>query len=193
MFINLNPWMYLILMILMVVGSLNWLSIGVLNVNFVDMLAVQIPYLNRAIYVLVGIAALLVLMNRDFYLPFLGKTVFPCSSLLPDKVPDNADIKVSVKVRPGARVVYWASETDANKELVKEDPWKAYSKYENAGLVTADNEGNAVLKIRSPSAYKVPGFFGKKTLDKHVHYRICGNDGDEKDVGMLGRVMTAYL
>jgi uncharacterized membrane protein YuzA (DUF378 family) len=193
MFIKLNPWVYMFVMILMVVGSLNWLSIGAFNVNFVDMLTSKIPNLNRVIYVLVGIAALLVLMKRDFYLPFLGKTVFPCSSLIPDKVPDNADISVSVKVRPGARVIYWASETDANKELVKEDPWTAYSKYENAGLVTADNEGNAVLKVRSPSSYKVPGILGKRTLDKHIHYRICGNYGNEKDVGMLSRVMTAYL
>jgi uncharacterized membrane protein YuzA (DUF378 family) len=181
---------YMIFAFVVIVGSLNWLSIGLINTNLVDKLStyLSIPMLSRIIYIIVGIAALFLMFNRNFYLPFLGKSVVPCSFLIPDKVPDNADISVQVTVKPNSKVIYWASETDANKELVKDDPWSAYTKFENAGVVTSDSTGKAILKVRNPTKYKVPGLVMNKTLDKHIHYRVCGDN-----YSMLSQVETTYI
>ncbi len=185
-----EEFLYMVLAVVVIIGSLNWLSIGLINTNLVEKISssLSIPMLSRVIYIIVGIAGLFLMFNRNFYLPFLGKSVMPCNSLIPDKVPDNADISVQVQVKPNSKVIYWASESDANKELVKENPWDAYTKFENAGVVTSDAKGKAVLKVRNPTKYKVPGLLNNKTLDKHVHYRVCGEHNS-----MLSQVETAYI
>jgi hypothetical protein len=137
----------------------------------------------RAIYVIVGVAALAVMFYRDTYLPFLGETIMPCS-LLQDSVPRGADTEIEVSVKPGAKVIYWASEPD-KEHLAKLKDWRAaYLKFENVGVTRADDQGRAVLKVRKPQAYTVP-FRGR--LDPHIHYRVCGAGA------MLGRVETVFL
>ena len=169
---------------LIIAGALNWLLIGATGFNLVAWIAKHtLKDLDRFVYVLVGIAALVHLFSRDYYLPFLGKTVYPCGSLQP-KVPANADMSVTIKVQPNVNVIYWAAET--NKEIV-DNPWLAYSEYENTGVTRSDAQGNAVLRFRTPSSYKVPSMFGDKTLKAHVHYRTCGFNG------MLTRVETVFM
>jgi hypothetical protein len=131
----------------------------------------------------VGVAAISVAFVRDFYLPFLGETLLPCSVLEP-KVPDNADTEVKVLVKPGDKVLYWASEP-ANEDMEKVKDWRqAYLGYRNAGVAIADEDGFATLKVRHPQPYKVP-IHGK--LEAHVHYRICMHDG------FIGAVKTVKL
>jgi hypothetical protein len=117
---------------------------------------------------------LMYIVNRNFYLPFLGWTVYPCGALA-EKVPTNADTSILVKVKPNSNVIYWASEpTDANAQPIS-NPWDAYANYDNSGVVRSDAQGNALLRVRKPSSYRV-GFFGRE-LKRHIHYRVCNQSG----------------
>ena len=167
---------------LLIIGALNWGLIGTMRVNVVERLLGK-GAAARGIYILVGIAALALAFNRDTYLPFLGETVLPCTTI-PERVPPGATKELRVPAPPGSKVLYWAAEP-AMEELKQLQTWdQAYNKYENAGVTTTDSTGIAILKVRSPQPYLVP-FKGR--LEPHVHFRIC--DG----TGMLGRIKTVFV
>lgn len=171
-----------IAMVLLIIGGLNWLLVGLFQWNLVKAFFGQ-GVIARTIYILVGIAAIGVICDRDTYLPFLGPTVLPCSSV-PDRTPPGASKTVTVSAPPGSKILFWAAEPEM-ENLKHIQTWKeAYAGYENAGVTTADNTGQAILKVRAPQAYTVP-FKGR--LEPHVHFRICESSG------MLGRVKTVYL
>lgn len=48
----------IIAVILLIIGGLNWGLIGLFNFNLVDFIFHQLPLLTRAIYSVVGLAAL---------------------------------------------------------------------------------------------------------------------------------------
>ena len=170
-----------IAIVLLVAGGLNWLSVGILNANLVE--SVVGKTLARVVYVLVGLAAVSIMFNRDTYLPFLGETVLPCT-MIPERVPPGATKELRVPAPPGSKVLYWAAEP-AMEELKQIPDWQqAYNKFENAGVATTDSTGVAILKVRNPQPYLVPM---KGRLEPHVHFRIC--DG----TGMLGRVKTIFV
>lgn len=171
--------------VLLVVGALLWLSIGIFRVNLLERLLGR-GRAVRAVYVLVGISALAIMFYRDTYLPFLGETVMPCSALK-EQTPAGADTELHVQVRPGVKVIYWASEPD-KEHLSTLKNWRAaYLKFENVGVVIADKKGDAVLRVRKPQPYTVPI---RGRLEPHIHYRVCG---DERGYAMLGRVETVFL
>ena len=170
---------------IIVLGALNWGMIGAFRFNMVTFLVGRITTmrLNRVIYVIIGLCAILKLFNRDYYLPFLGKQVFPCDSM-ELKVPKEADTITNVKVKKNSNVIYWASEGTSLEDVIIMNPSKAYDSYSNAGVALSDKDGVAQLKFRYPSRYRVRTGV---TLKPHVHYRVClGN-------GMLGPVKTIFL
>ena len=170
-----------IAMVLVLVGSLNWLSIGVLKKNLVESLLGK--GLARVLYVIVGLAAVSMLFNRDTYLPFLGETVLPCTTIA-EHVPPGATKELTVSAPPGSKILYWAAEP-AMESLKQIPTWQqAYQKYENAGITTTDKNGIAILKVREPQPYVVPM---KGRIEPHVHFRICNG------TGMLGRVKTVFV
>ena len=172
---------YKFLMVLLIAGALNWLVIGAAGFNPVE--KVLGPKYAKGVYVAVGVAAVFVMFTRDFYLPFLGETVMPCS-LLQEQTPDKADTQVEVKAPAGAKLLYWAAEP-STKDLEKLNSWKkAYLEYKNAGVTVADKHGVATLRVRNPQPYAVP-FKGR--LEPHVHFRICG------DNGFLSEIRTVFL
>lgn len=168
--------------IFVIVGAINWGLIGFTRLNLVEKLLGKNTWTSRLIYILVGISALALAFNRDTYLPFLGESVFPCS-VLSDQIPSGATRSIQVRVEPGSKVVYWATEpSDGNeKDISYKD---AYRLYQNAGVATADNDGIAVLKVREPQSYTVPF---KGSLEPHIHFRICG------PTGFIGRTKTVFL
>lgn len=179
-----SKWLHFVAILLVIVGALNWGLVGSLNFDLVQWLGSSVgsTTLSKVIYIIVGISALYIAFDRDTYLPFLGDSVYPCSGLA-DKVPDDATVSVSVKVPPGSKVVYWAAEH--SKELdIAPNPWAAYVGYNNSGVVTANADGTALLKVREPIGYKV---HSGMTLKKHIHYRYC------KFPGMLSRVETVFV
>jgi hypothetical protein len=146
------------------------------------------PLIGIVILACLCVSVYMFIMDRNFYLPFLGYSAYPCASLA-EKTPLNPDVSVTVKVPPHVNVIYWASEpTSVVKEPVT-DPWQAYALYENAGVAKSDANGVAVLQVRRPVTYNVPnmGIFGKKTLKQHVHYRYC------ELPGMLSEVKTTFV
>ena len=168
-------------MVLVIVGSFVWLFVGVTTWNPLEV------YLGkrvaRVIYLLVGLSAAYIAFNRDTYLPFLGETVMPCGAIA-DKTPPGATKELRVQVPPGSKVLFWAAEPGM-EDLKQIRDWQhAYTKFENAGVTTAGEDGIAVLKVRSPQPYTVP-FKGR--LEPHVHFRICSSSG------MLSRVKTVYV
>lgn len=181
-FMYMQKLLFKIAMVLVLIGALNWLLVGLFQLNLVQTLLGK-GLLARSIYVIVGIAAVAIMFDRDTYLPFLGSAVLPCASV-PDRTPPGASKMVTVTAPPGSKVLYWAAEPEMEglKEL---QTWKdAYATYENAGVTTADSNGQAVLKVRAPQGYSVP-FKGR--LAPHIHFRIC------ESAGMLGRVKTIFL
>jgi len=170
-------------MVVLIVGALNWLAVGTVGVNLVEKLLGHGTVASRGVYVLVGLCALAVMFNRDTYLPFLGETVMPCSAL-PEQIPENADTEIEVKVPPMSKVFYWAAEPSTERLKDVNDWRKAYLKYMNVGVVTANADGVATLHVRHPQPYKVP-FKGR--LEPHIHFRICS------DSGMMSRIKTVFL
>jgi uncharacterized membrane protein YuzA (DUF378 family) len=177
---------FMLAMVLVLVGALNWGIVGVSGVNLVEQLRELIKIdISKFIYIAVGLSALYLMLQRDTYLPFLGDAAYPCAALK-EKIPNNHTHEVNVTVPPNSNVVYWASEP-LNKDLeldIVSNPWEAYQKYGNSGVVKADNQGNAVLKFRNPSQYRIPS---GKALNPHVHYRYC------KTPGMLSRIYTVNI
>ena len=143
------------------------------------------PWISFICSLTIAGAVIMFVGSRNFYLPFLGCTVFPCGSLA-EKIPANSDTSVSVQVVPGANVVYWASEPTLQAQQPISNPWDAYALYDNSGVVRADADGNAILRFRSPSSYKV-GYLYNRELPRHVHYRVCSN------AGLMSPVMTVNI
>lgn len=176
--------MYAIAFFLLVIGGINWGIMAVFGRDGVSMLFGKSSIITSIIFVLVAAAALGIGFSRDNYLPFLGPSVMPCS-LLKVQTPEGADTEVQVRVKPGAKVLYWAAEPE-NKDLEGIQTWKdAYLGYKNAGVAIADDNGYVSLRVRKPQAYGVPMRSGG--LPKHIHYRVCG------DNGFIDRVMTVRL
>jgi hypothetical protein len=177
---------HMIAIVFLIISGLNT-GLALWNYNLIQEIGYNTNHnVELLIYGLILASTIYVMFNRNTYLPFLGEMAYPCDSLVAH-IPDNSDTAVSVKVPSNAVIVYWASESAHDKLKDLPDPRKAYFKYENTGVVIADNNGNAELKFRHPQNYVVPGIMGKKKLNKHVHYRYClGN-------GLLSPIYTVFL
>jgi uncharacterized membrane protein YuzA (DUF378 family) len=179
--------LHILLFALVIVGALNWglVAFGYNLVTTIDqglngLLGTQWPIQN-VVYVVVAVSAVLLLFRRDSWLPFLGHTVVP-SSLLKETTPSDATKQVTISCQPHTKVLYWASE---KKEEAIPDVFHAYGDFENAGVTFSDASGQAVLRVRAPTPYKV--MKGLKTLPMHVHYRT------QVSAGILGPVQTVFL
>ena len=174
--------LYTFVVLLILVGSINWLSIGSTGQDLVR-LALP-PRYAKWVYILVGLAAIPLLFQRDMYLPFLGETLVPAGALAA-KTPQNANDQTTIRTRPGAKVIYWAAEPNpsSGKELPSFE--EAYNGYENSGVVVADSSGHAILRFRGPpQPYSVP-MHGR--LEPHIHFRVS------EDNGLFGRVQTLFI
>jgi len=187
---------HMVLIALVLVGALNW-GFHTFGYNLVEILnrflsgvfKRRLP-LDRIIYVVVAISALILAFQRDTWLPFLGETVLP-GAIVALKT-NSGDTTVDVHVKPGTKVVYWAAEPSAEEGAVgasegnKADPpvKAAYDKFENSGVVAANEQGVAKLVFNKGTSYIVPS--GRK-IESHVHYREFGEDG------MMGPVKSVFI
>lgn len=175
-----------IAMLLVIVGALNWGLTG-LNFNLVkvisDMLFSLFNYrLENIIYLLVGFSAIYLLFKKgkNLFKPFLDQVAI-APSVLNKTPPTNAKLIIRLQVKPSSKVVYWASLPNKDKSNV----WEAYDDYSNAGVVNADKDGVAFLKLHQPSSYYIPS---GKLLPPHVHYRECCIKK-----GIMGALKTIYI
>jgi uncharacterized membrane protein YuzA (DUF378 family) len=179
-----SKYFHLVNVFLVLVGGLNWLSVLFMKKDAVSSLFGTKSFLTQAIYLLVGVSAVLLFFNRDSYLPFLGESIIPCATIA-TRVPDNANTDVTMTVPPNTKVIYWAAEPkDASNNTV--NTWdKAYMDYSNSGVAVSDAKGIVLLRIRGPpQAYTVPM---KGQIKPHIHFRLC-----EKN-GMVGHVQTYFM
>ncbi len=157
---------------------------GFFNFNLIQWFALKVfpnkvSFVERIIYIMIGISVLVHIFSRNYYLPFLGDTVYPCGSLV-KKIPSNADIDVIGWTEPNSTVLYWAAESNNN---VMSNPVDAYSTNTNAGVTSSDPRGKTIFKVRKPASY----YAGFKHIPAHIHYRKC------RDNGMLGPIQTVYV
>ena len=164
----------------LICASFILLANSILKINIFNKLHRYVAYL---IYSIIFVSSFYNVSRRDYYLPFLGNSVYPCNSLRSVN-PKNATLEIKVEhLSPKTNVIFWASE-GKDKELVVNTPLEAYGYNSNTGVCVSDEKGGAVFKIREPVAYKIPTGY---VLKKHVRYRECvGN-------GMLGPVVTVYV
>lgn len=172
--------MNIIARLILVLGGLFYLvqAFG-LKINYGDPI-------YRLVAFMIGICALYFAFDRDYYLPFLGKSVIP---IIKDNRSLNnlKEIKIS-NLPPNTRILYWAAKS---APTTGEVDWRVYNDYSNSGVVQSDIIGNTIVKIECPVEYNVPLFLGigKKRLRRHLHYRyeIPGQ------TGLFSRVYTKYI
>ena len=166
-------WLHIVTISLVLIGALNWGSIGMFSYNFVAKL---FKSFSVYVYILIGLAAVHLAIKRDSYLSFLGWMSFPVY-LLKVSQPANSNVQIDVDVKPGVvKVLYWAANpSKGGKEEIIDTPQKAYENTENVG-VSQVLDGKATLHFLCPSQYKV-GRVLKHTLEKHVHYRMVYGNG----------------
>lgn len=168
---------------LVLLGAINWGLVALFKWNLVAQL--RHPLAIQAACVAIAGAGLMLALQRDTYLPFLGPAALP-GTLLKGPTPQSGDVPVEISVPSGkgyTRVVFWAaSKADTKKKDVIPNVTDAYASFENAGIANITGDSVKVY-VHCPTAYTVGGMVSK-TLDKHVHYRFVGADG------MLSRVHT---
>jgi uncharacterized membrane protein YuzA (DUF378 family) len=150
---------------------------------------IQNSMVTYIILLLIGLATLYNMFNRDYYLSFLGKTVIPISSKIEKSEKSNNVIDVVLEDLPRqTSVIYWASMKQDSQDILNYT--EAYGNYSNSGIAQTDENGRVVVKIECPSEYTVPkfGFFRRK-LNKHIHYRY--EIPNKK--GLYSRIYTKYI
>jgi uncharacterized membrane protein YuzA (DUF378 family) len=177
--------MHMFLMALVLIGALNW-GLGLFNINAVESIHNGINSLaksklpiNKVIYGTVAVAALYLAMQRDTWLPFLGRTVMPVQLLVKGE-PAQATKIITVHVKPHQHVVFWAALPKGEDAAVD----TAYGDYSNSGLTVADENGKAKLHVIEGTGYVLPS---GTHLKRHVHYRVAG-----LEYGMMGPIRTVF-
>jgi hypothetical protein len=131
-------------------------------------------------------AAVILMMKKETFLPFLGLAHLPNTLIAEEKIPKGANLSYSIDMNDyedGTIIIYWA----ANKtDKIIEDPYEAYKNYNNVGVSKVKN-GKAEVRIFCPDRYKVKKIFNQ-LLERHFHYRIV-----YKETGFLSPVMTVKV
>ena len=173
----------MLLVLLVLLGGINWGTTAI-GYNFVEILSNKLNKLfninkpfDKIIYIIIFISALSLVIKRNTWLPFLGKSVLP-ASLISTKVPEKTNFIVKAKTLPNSKVVYWGALYKNDKQNVEE----AYDDYSNSGVVMSDKDGNVEFPILIGGGYVVPS---GRFIPRHVHYRVLG-----LEYGMMGEVKT---
>ena len=193
---------HMILVAIVLIGALNW-GFHTFGYNLVEMLNRFLSgvfkrrlSVDRVIYVVVALSAVVLAFKRDTWLPFLGESVLP-GAVVPLK-KNLGDTTVDVKVQPGAKVAYWAAKPITDVDVAVNGAAKAvngaakavpsvkaaYDKFENSGVVVANDQGNAILVFNKGTSYIVPG---GKEIKSHVHYREFSENG------MMGPIQSVFV
>jgi uncharacterized membrane protein YuzA (DUF378 family) len=172
--------LFRILMTLVLIGSINWGLVAMFDFDLVKSFSSIFGNnikdgVARFIYLVVAMSAIVLMVQRDTFLPFLGKTVMP--QPITEHTPKGDLIKKTVEnLPPNVKVIYWAS---LPSDKVVDNPEDAYGDYSNQGVTTSDAKGNAILHVKNPASYKIPSYYDpfKGTLKPHIHYRYWTSNG----------------
>lgn len=198
-----NIWLYtsvrMVAVAIVLIGGVNWFAVA-FGYNLVETINRILSgvfrkrlSVDKVIYFIVGLCAIVLAFDRTLWLPFLGETVLP-SVLIPVTSATANDNTVKVHVAPNTKVAYWSAKPGNNPEIptVNESPSSslptvkdAYGKYENSGVVMSDENGVATLAFKKGTAYVVPS---GKHIGSHVHYRELSGE-----YGMIGPVQSVFV
>ncbi len=159
---------------LLIVGGINYLLMSFNN---------SYSIISRSFFILIGLAALYFIFDRDYYLPFLGECAVPIGTQKP--IENLKQIKLS-GLPPNTKIIYWGAKYSSQ---VIENPFEAYKDYSNSNIGTTDNNGDIIVELECPSEYLVPKFGFKRKLKRHIHYRF----ELPKYKGLFSKVYTKYL
>lgn len=171
--------------ILIIIGGLNWGSIGLFGTNLVEELnnwTFRNKWFTNSIYILVGIAAIYLIFQRDIFLPFLSDTIVPINNYKYYH-NNNSNSSIRINAQGATGVIYWA----ANPGHLSTNPRDAYDQYQNSGYVPVNADGTALLFFNCPRQYQVMGGF--RTLPKHIHYRLVYGHGTNTGLN-ISQVLT---
>ncbi len=178
---------YRVLLYLVVIGALNWGLVGIFDFDLVKKFGnlfgpVAGDNISRFIYIVVAMSALVLIVQRDTRLPFLGITVMP-QPMNNYKPTGELITKVVENLPPNVKVIYWAAQSS---DKVVDNPTDAYGDYSNQGVTTTDANGVAIFEVRNPASYKIPAYYSPfiGTLKPHIHYRYWSS------AGMASRIYT---
>ena len=178
-----NNTLYMTVIFIVLASSVFWLFAGIF--------AKDVSIFLRIVMIIVGILAVLVMIDKHVYLPFLGETVYPTGLLEVTKQPIQSPDTVTVtlkKIPANSHVIYWASLPMTSDKSVQ--PWKkAYGDFINGGITKADAIGNATVTLYCPKKYYVRPVGIKRVLPQHIHYRYALPNNK----GMMSRVYTTKI
>lgn len=152
--------------------------------TFLSIILKKTNIFHKFLLLIVMISAILLMINRNTYLPFLGSSAVPYVFFQKDLVPEGATITQEIHlkdIKDGSRLIYWGA--NKKKNDISPNPKEAYGDYSNAG-VTEVKDNKATLLFHCPNAYNA----FNKTIDRHIHYRII-----DKDSALLSPVYTIYV
>lgn len=136
-----------------------------------------------------GIAAVFLLFQKDFWLPFLGDTWLPLELIPTKDIKQEGGLTIQVDAPRHSKVIYWAAQSIGNLDVSAAiGPKKAYGDYSNSGVVLADDNNKATLHVRVPRGYSVEKPGGKMALPRHIHYRVADPTG-----AWIGPVQTIFV
>lgn len=155
----------MVVIFVVMLAAASWLFLGAI----MD----EMPLMLRLVMIIVGVLAVVVMPNRDLYLPFLGETVIP-ASILQDTQPRGNVVVAIDHLPPRSKVIFWAAGAGAAGTAggAAASPQVAYKDSLNGGIVTTDDEGIAYVTLVCPQQYKVNRLGIDKVLPKHVHFRF---------------------
>jgi hypothetical protein len=167
---------------IMAFAAMNYAISKMHNVDLISMITRNETALY-AIYTTILIVAVFHLVQRDYYLPFLGPTVIPIKES--ETVGKLIDVKLT-GLPANTRVLYWAANESEN---TFNNPLEAYRGYGNSGLTKTNEKGDVVIRMNCPSDYYVSKFGFNKHLQRHVHYRVESS----RFPGLFSSVRTKYV
>ena len=137
---------------------------------------------------MISVAVIYFLFKRNYYLPFLGRTVYPCKRNEIEKIPYiegyERQPKTILTNYPDKNIIYWAAMPGKKNKKTPED---AYKDFENSGIARSNQKGKVTFTYYKPVGYSVNRFGFEKELKPHIHYRAClGN-------GLLSQIETIYV
>ena len=172
--------LYRVLVTIVLISSLNWGLVGIFDFDLVKSFGSLFGSnlqneITVFIYILVAMSALVLMFQRNTFLPFLGRTVMP-QPMTEYKPTGELISKTIENLPPNVKVIYWAS---LPSDKIIDNPIDAYGNYSNQGITTTDANGNATLQVKNPTSYKIPSYYDpfKGTLKPHIHYRYWTSSG----------------
>ena len=174
---KLKIYLNIILLVLVCLPAVNIGIAKMLGMNFIEIFSnlfgSEGNEVNVFIYLVSFASAIVLLMTRDSYLPFLGTAAIPAPQEDTEPMAAGPDtITKEVKnLPPNVKVLFWAAQSSENTKNTPED---AYGDYSNQGVTTTSTNGVAILTVKKPGKYIVPY---KGELTRHIHYRYWTENG----------------